>query len=85
MKLTPRIASAVGPVVALDADSVVPLYEQLYQGLRTATVDGRLRRGARMPGTRLLADDLGISRNTATLAYDQLSAEGRRSLRGGSG
>src|SRR6478672_5216381 len=85
MKLTPRIASAVGPVVALDADSVVPLYEQLYQGLRTAIVDGRLRRGARMPGTRMLADDLGISRNTATLAYDQLSAEGylERRQRGG--
>ncbi|HET9011550.1 MAG TPA: PLP-dependent aminotransferase family protein [Gemmatimonadaceae bacterium] len=85
MTLTPRIASAVGPVVALDADSVVPLYEQLYQGLRTAIVEGRLRRGSRMPGTRMLADDLGISRNTATLAYDQLSAEGylERRQRGG--
>ena len=82
---TPCIASTLGPVVALDAESLAPLYEQLYQAIRSAVIDGRLRRGARLPGTRALADDLGISRNTATLAYEQLYAEGylERRQRGG--
>jgi GntR family transcriptional regulator/MocR family aminotransferase len=39
-------------------------------------LDGRLAPGRRMPPTRLLARDLGVSRNTVAGAFDQLRAEG---------
>jgi GntR family transcriptional regulator/MocR family aminotransferase len=53
-----------------------PLHRRLYQGLKSAIGDGRLAPHARLPSTRALATDLGISRNTVTLAYEQLVAEG---------
>ena len=37
---------------------------------------GRLGPAARVPSTRALARDLGVSRNTVMLAYEQLAAEG---------
>src|SRR3954468_11377404 len=78
-------ASCCGALATLDPDTVTPLYRQLYDALRAAILDGRLRGGTRVPATRALAEDLGISRNTASLAYDQLHAEGylERRLRGG--
>jgi GntR family transcriptional regulator/MocR family aminotransferase len=56
--------------------SVAPLYRQCYDAIRGAILAGRLRPGARLPSTRLLAADHGVSRNTVTLAFDQLRAEG---------
>jgi GntR family transcriptional regulator/MocR family aminotransferase len=53
-----------------------PLRQQLADGLRDAIRDGRLAAGARLPATRGLADDLGVSRGVVTDAYAQLAAEG---------
>lgn len=85
MPPTPRVDSGLGPLIALEPASDIPLYEQLYHALRAAIVHGGLRGGARVPATRALAGDLGISRNTVSQAYDQLHAEGylERRLRGG--
>lgn len=44
--------------------------------LRKAVASGRLPAGTRLPGTRSLADDLGIARGTVVEAYTQLAAEG---------
>ncbi|QRP48506.1 PLP-dependent aminotransferase family protein [Amycolatopsis sp. FDAARGOS 1241] len=44
--------------------------------LREAVTSGRLPAGTRLPGTRSLADDLGIARGTVVEAYAQLVAEG---------
>ena len=52
------------------------LYQQVYQALRGAILGGQLPPGAPLPSTRALARELGVSRNTALLAYDQLHAEG---------
>jgi DNA-binding transcriptional MocR family regulator len=49
---------------------------QVADGLRDAVRDGRLRPGDRLPSTRDLADDLGVSRGVAVAAYEQLVAEG---------
>jgi DNA-binding transcriptional MocR family regulator len=49
---------------------------QLAGALRQAVRDGRLAPGARLPSTRDLADDLGVSRGVAVAAYEQLVAEG---------
>jgi GntR family transcriptional regulator/MocR family aminotransferase len=53
-----------------------PLYQQLYEHLRTAILSGQLKPGAKLPSTRALADELNISRNTVLNAYDQLISEG---------
>ena len=73
---TRRASDATEPLVLLDAHSGAPLFRQLYDGLRHAIVAGRLRPGARLPASRTLGADLGLSRNTVDQAYDQLHAEG---------
>jgi GntR family transcriptional regulator/MocR family aminotransferase len=57
----------------------------LERALRDAVRDGRLAPGTRLPATRRLAEELGISRGTAKAAYDQLVAEGYLTARQGSG
>ncbi|WP_348787229.1 PLP-dependent aminotransferase family protein [Leifsonia sp. NPDC080035] len=59
--------------------------ERVYRHLRDAVLDGRLRRGERLPATRELAADLGVSRSTVTTAYERLIAEGYLVARVGSG
>ena len=62
-----------------------PLHRQVYAGLREAILAGRFRGGERLPSTRELAEQLGISRTVVVIAYEQLLAEGFVSGRGGSG
>jgi GntR family transcriptional regulator/MocR family aminotransferase len=62
-----------------------PLFRQVYAGLRQAILSGTFRAADRLPATRELADELGISRTVVLLAYDQLIAEGFAAGRGGSG
>jgi GntR family transcriptional regulator/MocR family aminotransferase len=68
---------------ALDGNG--PLYQQIYRALRAEILSRRLTPGARLPSTRSLAADLGVSRNVAMLAYDQLLGEGYARARTGSG
>lgn len=72
-------------MVALQPDSPVPLQRQLYAALREAIVTGRLPAGGRLPSTRVLTQDLAVSRNTVLGAFDQLIAEGYLVGRPGSG
>ncbi|MFJ5934848.1 PLP-dependent aminotransferase family protein [Streptomyces sp. NPDC093071] len=48
----------------------------LQEALREAVRSGRLAAGTRLPSTRELAADLGVSRGLVTEAYEQLTAEG---------
>ncbi|WP_026119178.1 MocR-like pyridoxine biosynthesis transcription factor PdxR [Nocardiopsis ganjiahuensis] len=57
----------------------------LESALREAVVDGRLPSGTRLPASRTLAADLGISRNSVAEAYTQLTAEGWLDARVGAG
>ncbi|CAM5275236.1 MocR-like pyridoxine biosynthesis transcription factor PdxR [Leifsonia shinshuensis] len=59
--------------------------ERVYRELRDAVLDGRLRRGERLPATRELAASLGVSRSTVSTAYERLTAEGYLVARVGSG
>jgi GntR family transcriptional regulator/MocR family aminotransferase len=62
-----------------------PLYQQLYAYLRAAILSGQLKGGLKLPSTRALADELGLSRNTVFNAYEQLMAEGYLESVAGSG
>ncbi len=72
-------------VLDLDAGSAIPLHRQLYDGLRQAILGRRLAPGARLPSSRALAAELGLSRNTVLAALDQLMSEGYVAGRSGSG
>jgi GntR family transcriptional regulator/MocR family aminotransferase len=82
----PKVAHYV-PLAGIALDRQVPasLARQLYDGLREAILRRQLRPGTRLPSTRALASEFGLSRNTATSAYEQLVAEGYLEPRVGSG
>ena len=62
--------------VHLRRDLATPLHQQIEGEIRRGIRDGRLRSGTRMPSTRALAADLGLSRGVVVEAYQQLVAEG---------
>ncbi|SMH58632.1 MocR-like pyridoxine biosynthesis transcription factor PdxR [Azospirillum agricola] len=78
------VLASLGPLT-LDRAGPEPLHRQLYRALRQAVVDGRLRPGERLPPSRALATDRGLSRNTVVTAYDTLLAEGYVTGRVGAG
>jgi len=65
-----------GLLVALRSASGTTLHEQLESALREQVRSGRLAPGARLPSSRALAAELGVSRGVVIEAYAQLSAEG---------
>jgi len=73
------------PVLPVDRTSASPLYRQLYEGYRDAILERRLRPGQRLPSTRSLASELGISRIPVLSAFEQLLAEGYFESRVGAG
>ena len=64
------------PNVTLDPGLPTPLVKQLYDRLRDEILSGQLPPGTRLPSTRTLASELGVSRGTTVLAYEQLELEG---------
>ncbi len=73
------------PEIILDHTLPVPLYKQLYERLHSSILAGQLEHGARLPSTRTLASELGVSRTTTALAYEQLLLEGYLESRVGKG
>ena len=70
--------------LALEIDlSAASLQAQVFKQIRGLIVSGRLRPGARLPGSRALSEQLGVSRNTVILAYETLTAEGYLEFAGG--
>ncbi len=63
-------------LVELERGAELPLHEQVEQSIRESIQAGRLAAGARLPSSRALAKELGISRGVVTEAYSQLAAEG---------
>lgn len=57
-------------------DAAVPAYRWLYEALRTGILEGRMRPGSRLPGTRDLGLQHGLSRGTIVRAFEQLKSEG---------
>ena len=64
-------------MIRLDRASGEPLQQQLYRQIRNELKSGGFSVGAsRLPSSRALAADLGISRLTVNLAFSKLHAEG---------
>src|SRR5580704_10634869 len=71
-------------LVRLDRSASEPLRAQLEASLREAIRGGRLRAGERLPSSRELARELGVSRGMVQECYGQLLAEGYLTSRTGS-
>lgn len=69
----------------LDPASEGTLQARIQQMVAQGILDGRFRRGERLPSSRKLAQHLGVSRITVTLAYTELVADDYLSAKGRSG
>lgn len=76
-----------GPEVLLELDGLAPrsVRARLEAALREAIRGGRLSAGERLPSSRTLAVDLGVSRGLVVEVYSQLLAEGYLTALRGSG
>jgi GntR family transcriptional regulator / MocR family aminotransferase len=79
--------AGLGPelLLALDRTRAEPLGAQLEMELREAIRSRRLAAGERLPSSRALARELGVSRGLVQECYAQLLAEGYLGARTGSG
>jgi GntR family transcriptional regulator/MocR family aminotransferase len=78
-------AVAISRLIDLDPRGRTPLARQIERALGQAILAGQLPLGTRLPSTRALAVDLGVSRNTVVEAFDQLTAERYLETRPGAG
>ena len=69
----------------LEFDGQGPAYAQLTRALKASILNGRLKANTRLPSTRALALEVGMSRITVLAAYEQLRAEGFVYVRVGAG
>ena len=72
-------------MIAVDRSASPSPHRQIYNSFRAAIADGHLRPGQRIPSTRVLAFEIGVSRFPVLNAYAQLLAEGYLSSRVGAG
>lgn len=73
------------PFLRLDAGMALPKFRQVQDQLRTAILQGHLRAGTRLPASRILCEELGLSRQTLVRVLDNLKAEGYLEARQGAG
>ena len=72
-------------MVRLDREAAEPIRHQLYRQIRDQLESGNFARSFRLPSTRALASDLGVSRMTVKFAFARLHAEGYLRTEKGSG
>ncbi len=71
--------------LSVDRHSADSLHRQIYDQIRDLILGGRIAPATRLPSSRLLAHDLGVSRNTVLNAYEMLLHEGYTEGRVGAG
>ena len=69
----------------VDRAGDAPAFRQIYLQLRSAILSGTLRPATKLPSTRKLAVQLGVSRSAVVAAFEQLLAEGYAAGRKGAG
>jgi len=80
-----RKSGALLTRIVIDRDSRTPLFRQIEDQLRGMILVGSLSGGTRLPASRALATDLGVSRQTVVQVLESLAAEGFLEMRHGSG
>ena len=62
--------------VIIQHNSMIPIYEQLANKIKTLIIENEMKEQEALPSVRMLAKDLKISALTVKKAYDQLEKEG---------
>ena len=62
--------------IIINSSSMVPIYEQIADQIKTLVRDGELKENDNLPSVRALSKDLRISALTVKKAYDSLEEEG---------
>lgn len=62
--------------IILNHSSMVPIYEQLMEQIKSDIINSSLKEGEALPSVRSLAGELRISALTVKKAYDKLEGEG---------
>ncbi|MGN8887846.1 GntR family transcriptional regulator [Blautia sp. HCP28S3_G10] len=62
--------------IILNHSSMIPIYEQLMEQIKSQILESLLKEGEALPSVRALAGDLRISALTVKKAYDRLEEEG---------
>ena len=62
--------------IILNHSSMVPIYEQLMEQIKSDIIQSELKEGEALPSVRTLAGELRISALTVKKAYDKLEEEG---------
>ncbi|MBN1647362.1 MAG: PLP-dependent aminotransferase family protein [Spirochaetales bacterium] len=73
------------PFISINRNSNTALTRQVFESISRNILSGSLRGGERLPSSRALADQLGVSRNVIVEALEQLTSEGFLETRKGSG
>ncbi|WP_060665671.1 MocR-like pyridoxine biosynthesis transcription factor PdxR [Bacillus sp. CHD6a] len=63
-------------LIPIDKKSNMPLYEQVYNGIREEILNGSLKANQKLPSVRYMSSLLSVSRNTIEAAYERLDSEG---------
>lgn len=71
--------------IPIDRSLDISLIRQVYHQIREQILNGELQSGEKLPATRELSSELGVSRNVILEAYDQLFSEGFLVTRQGAG
>ncbi|ETT46613.1 MULTISPECIES: PLP-dependent aminotransferase family protein [unclassified Paenibacillus] len=72
-------------LITLDKTSDTSLSRQVFEQILQAINSGCLRSGDQLPATRLLSEQILVSRSVILQAYEQLQAEGYLEMRRGAG
>lgn len=80
-----RAGGALLASIAIDPQSQRSVSAQLHHALREIILAGGVAVGERLPASRTLAQELGVSRTTVIEAFDRLTAEGLIEARVGAG
>lgn len=72
-------------LITYDRDATKSVYLQIAEGIIQAIRSGYLQAGRRLPGSRRMAELLGVNRKTSLLAYDELIAQGWLTVRSSRG
>ncbi len=72
-------------MITIDRTSNTPVHEQLVEQIRYLIATGRFKVGERLPSTRALGEQIGLSFHTVRKAYQELEKEGLLESRVGSG
>ncbi|MBR1443556.1 MAG: PLP-dependent aminotransferase family protein [Firmicutes bacterium] len=60
----------------IDRKNKIPLYIQLYEQIKNDIISGKIKNNEKLESSRMLAENMNVSRNTTELAYEKLISEG---------